>query len=70
MAADLVIFDPESVNDRATFEQPDHFPDGVSFVMVNGRLVVADGEQTEALPGKVLYGPGRHPSIAEELRVR
>jgi len=70
MAADLVIFDPESVNDRATFEQPDHFPDGISFVVVNGRLVVADGEQTEALPGKVLYGPGRHPSIAEELRAR
>ena len=53
-AADLVILDPENVQDRATFEQPHQYPVGISHVMVNGQWVVFDGAQTTARPGAVL----------------
>jgi len=53
-AADLVIFDPAVVQDRATFEQPHQYPVGISHVMVNGQWVVQDGEQTQARPGQIL----------------
>ena len=53
-AADLIILDPETVQDRATFEQPHQYPLGISYVMVNGQWVVRDGEQTTARPGRVL----------------
>ncbi|MGQ9515727.1 MAG: N-acyl-D-amino-acid deacylase family protein [Anaerolineae bacterium] len=52
--ADLVLFDMGSVHDRATFEQPHQYPDGVPYVMVNGQWVVYAGEHTGALPGRVL----------------
>jgi N-acyl-D-amino-acid deacylase len=54
MAADLVVFDYGSIRDRATFENPHQFPDGISFVIVNGVPVVDGGMQTSALPGHVL----------------
>lgn len=53
-AADLVIFDPATVSDRATFENPRQYPIGISHVAVNGTLVVDNGQPTGALPGHVL----------------
>ena len=57
--ADLTIFDPATVRDVATFEDPKHYSTGVRFVIVNGRAVVADGKITDERPGRPLYGPGR-----------
>jgi N-acyl-D-aspartate/D-glutamate deacylase len=58
MWADIVVFDPDSVRDRATFEQPNQLSEGMRWVLVNGVPVIADGKATGALPGKVLRGPG------------
>jgi dihydroorotase/N-acyl-D-amino-acid deacylase len=57
MKADIVIFDPERVRDRATFADPHQYAEGVSFVIVNGSIVLDDGKMTEARPGHVLLGP-------------
>lgn len=53
-AADLVVFDPERVIDRATFEDPHQFCDGVTYVVVNGQLVIEDGIDTGSKAGRVL----------------
>jgi N-acyl-D-amino-acid deacylase len=53
-AADVVIFDPRSVRDRATFESPHAYPEGIPYVLVNGVLVVRNGEHTRARPGAAL----------------
>jgi N-acyl-D-amino-acid deacylase len=53
-AADLVIFDPARVNDRATYEQPHQYPEGVTAVLVNGVVVVRQNAHTKARPGQVL----------------
>jgi N-acyl-D-amino-acid deacylase len=52
--ADLVLFDPDTVEDRATFENPRQFPAGIPHVFVAGTAVVKDGASTGALPGQVL----------------
>ncbi len=52
--ADLVVFDPETVADRATFSNPHQYPVGIEYVIVNGIPVIEQGEHTGALPGKVL----------------
>lgn len=52
--ADIVIFDPVTVIDRATFVEPHQFPLGIDWVIVNGKIVVAGGEQNENLPGRIL----------------
>jgi N-acyl-D-amino-acid deacylase len=52
--ADLVLFDAETVTDRATFTDPHQYPAGIPFVLVNGRLVIDQGDHTGALPGRVL----------------
>jgi N-acyl-D-amino-acid deacylase len=57
--ADVVVFDPATVEDRATFETPHRYSVGVRDVLVNGVLVLRDGEHTGALPGRALWGPGR-----------
>jgi len=57
--ADLVIFDPETVADRATFELPHQLAVGIRHVFVNGGQVVRDGEHTGALPGRALWGIGK-----------
>ena len=56
--ADLVIFDPETVHDVATFEKPNQLSEGMEYVLVNGIPVIAQGKMTGALPGRVLRGPG------------
>jgi N-acyl-D-amino-acid deacylase len=58
MAADLVAFDPETVRDRSTFEDPLHYSEGIPYVAVNGELVVDGGKITAARPGRALKGPG------------
>ena len=58
MWADLVVFDPDSIADRATYADPGQFAVGMHYVLVNGVPVIADGRMTGALPGRVLYGPG------------
>jgi N-acyl-D-amino-acid deacylase len=58
MFADLVVFDPDTVRDRATYEDPLQYSEGVPYVAVNGELVVDEGRITEARPGRPLYGPG------------
>jgi len=59
MFADLTIFDPATVKDVATFDDPKHYSVGVRHVLVNGRPVVSDGKITSERPGRPLYGPGR-----------
>jgi dihydroorotase/N-acyl-D-amino-acid deacylase len=54
MWADVVIFDPETIRDRATFENPNQLSEGMRFVLVNGVPVIEEGKMTDALPGKVL----------------
>jgi N-acyl-D-amino-acid deacylase len=58
MWADVVVFDPAQVRDRATFAQPNQLSEGMRWVLVNGVPVIADGKATGVLPGKVLRGPG------------
>jgi N-acyl-D-aspartate/D-glutamate deacylase len=54
MKADLVLFDGDSIRDRATFQDPHRYPDGVHHVLVNGQPVVENGEHTGNRPGRVL----------------
>ena len=60
--ADIVVFDPDSVRDLATFEEPNQLSVGMDWVFVNGVAVIADGKATDALPGQVLRGPGYNRS--------
>ena len=62
MWADLVIFDPDTVSDRATFAVPNQLSVGMQWVLVNGVPVIADGAATGARPGQVLRGPGYRPA--------
>ncbi|HWT02527.1 MAG TPA: D-aminoacylase [Pyrinomonadaceae bacterium] len=56
--ADITIFDPATVRDRSTFENPNQYPEGIPFVITNGQLSVDNGQRTSALAGRVLRGPG------------
>ncbi len=58
MWADIVVFDPATIRDVATFDQPNQLSEGMRFVLVNGVSVIDEGKMTGALPGKVLRGPG------------
>jgi N-acyl-D-amino-acid deacylase len=58
MWADVVVFDPARVRDRATFDKPNQLSEGMDWVLVNGVPVIAEGKATGALPGKVLRGRG------------
>jgi len=57
--ADVVIFDYDTIQDRATYEKPFVYPVGIDYVLVNGQLVIDRGRHTGARPGHVMYGPGR-----------
>lgn len=57
--ADVVVFDPATIADRATFENPHQYSVGVKHVFVNGVQVVKEGEHTGAKPGRALWGPGK-----------
>jgi N-acyl-D-aspartate/D-glutamate deacylase len=62
MFADVVVFDPASIADRATFEKPHQYAVGMKHVFVNGAHVLKDGEHTGAKPGRAIWGPGRKAS--------
>ncbi len=59
MFADVVVFDPATITDRATFEKPHQYAVGVKHVFVNGVQVIKDGEHTGAKPGRALWGLGK-----------
>ncbi|HEX5789334.1 MAG TPA: D-aminoacylase [Woeseiaceae bacterium] len=59
--ADIAVFDPDAVQDHATFENPHQYSTGVVHVLVNGVPVVADGKHTGATPGRAVRGPGWEP---------
>jgi N-acyl-D-amino-acid deacylase len=59
MFADIVVFDPATISDRATFEKPHQYAVGVKHVLVNGVQVLKDGEHTGAKPGRALWSPGK-----------
>jgi dihydroorotase/N-acyl-D-amino-acid deacylase len=61
MFADITVFDPAKVIDRATFESPNQYPAGIEYVLVNGKISVDKGQRTPALAGRVLRGPGFKP---------
>jgi N-acyl-D-amino-acid deacylase len=57
--ADVVVFDPKTIADRATYRKPHRYAVGVRHVLVNGVPVLKDGEHTGAKPGRALYGRGK-----------
>lgn len=57
--ADVVVFDYDKIQDRATYERPLLSPVGIDYVLVNGQITIEGGKHTGARSGKVLYGPGR-----------
>src|ERR1700719_2084814 len=59
MFADVVVFDPATIADRATFDQPHQYAEGMKHVFVNGIQVIKEGEHTDAKPGRALWGPGK-----------
>ena len=59
MFADIVVFDPATIADRATFEKPHQYAVGVQQVFVNGVQVLKDGEHTGRKPGRALWGAGK-----------
>jgi dihydroorotase/N-acyl-D-amino-acid deacylase len=61
MWADVVVFDPATIHDRATFDNPNQLSEGMDYVLVNGVPVIEEGKMTGALPGKVLRGQGYAP---------
>jgi N-acyl-D-aspartate/D-glutamate deacylase len=57
MKADVAIFDPAMVADKATFDEPHQYAVGVAHAIVNGKVILRDGKMTAERPGRVLYGP-------------
>lgn len=58
MWADVTVFNPDTVIDNSTWDKPHQYASGIEYVLVNGQMVLAKGEHTNAHPGKILYGPG------------
>jgi N-acyl-D-amino-acid deacylase len=61
--ADLVVLDPDTVADTATYDQPKQYPKGIRYVLVNGTVVIDAGDHTGARPGRVIYGPGKRQAV-------
>jgi N-acyl-D-aspartate/D-glutamate deacylase len=57
--ADLVVFDPATIADKATYTDPEQYPVGIDYVIVNGKVVIDHGAHSGELAGKLLYGPGK-----------
>ncbi|MHB1744516.1 MAG: N-acyl-D-amino-acid deacylase family protein, partial [Acidobacteriaceae bacterium] len=68
MWADIVIFNPSTIRDLATYEQPNQLSQGMDYVLVNGVPVIRQGKMTGALPGKVLRGPGYVPGSSSAMQ--
>jgi N-acyl-D-amino-acid deacylase len=68
--ADVVAFDPATVKERSVFADPNHYSEGVTYVAVNGQLVVDEGKVTKARPGRPLRGPGYAPRPARRTSAR
>ena len=68
MKADIIVFDPATVRDVSTFEDPHHFSEGIVAVIVNGVPVLRDGVMTGALPGKAIRGAGVPERLRFEVR--
>jgi dihydroorotase/N-acyl-D-amino-acid deacylase len=64
--ADITVFDPAHVRDRATFEAPNQYPEGIEYVFVNGKIEVDGGRRTEANAGRPLRGPGYRKQNREQ----
>jgi N-acyl-D-amino-acid deacylase len=58
--ADVVVFDPNRIADKATFVEPEQYPEGINYVLVNGRVVIDGSKHTGERPGLALRGPGYH----------
>jgi N-acyl-D-amino-acid deacylase len=69
MKADLVVFDPATIRDRATFEAPHQYAEGVSLVVVSGEVVLEGNRLTAARPGRVLRGPSARPAASGRAAV-
>jgi N-acyl-D-amino-acid deacylase len=63
--ADVTVFDPDRVADRASFDRPQEYPEGIAFVFVNGEIVIERGEHTGKRPGRVLYSRGVRVGVAD-----
>ena len=57
--ADIVIFNPQTIKDKATFTEPHQYPEGIDYVFVNGKIIIDHGNITGELPGRIIYGPGK-----------
>jgi dihydroorotase/N-acyl-D-amino-acid deacylase len=68
MWADIVVFDPDTIRDTATFDNPNQLSEGMRFVLVNGVPVIDEGKMTKALPGKVVLGPAARLAARSESR--
>ena len=58
-----MVFDPDTVADTATYENPKQYPKGIDHVLVNGTVVIEGGHHTGARPGRVIYGPGKELGV-------
>ena len=65
--ADVVVFDPNTIQDHATFEKPHQLSSGVSYVIVNGRMAIKDGVPTGAATGRVVRGRAWTPLGEQEI---
>jgi N-acyl-D-aspartate/D-glutamate deacylase len=57
--ADLVVFDPAMIADKAAYKDPEQYPVGIDYVIVNGKVVIDHGAHSGELAGELLYGPGK-----------
>jgi len=69
-AADIVVFDPYTVADRATFQNPKQYPTGIDYVIVNGKITIEKGKHTGARSGQILRGKGSGPNQSQSLFIR